>query len=393
MKKRYVILTVTLFLITVSGAVNGQTIEEIIEKHINAHGGLKNWQKIENMKITGHFTSFSERKPFTEIKAKGGKYYAHFWLGQHPVHEGSDGSFVWTDDPWFELPYARKASPVEESVILQKADFFTPFINYAEKGYKATFDGKEVKEGVEVFKITLTRNDGQNETWYLNSKTYLEYMAITDWSDFASPVQQEAVFDDFRKVGEVVLPFYNERVFDSRITSTEIENIELNVALEPGIFNLPLSEPMKKLDFLRGEWGVSFDALGRGGNWSHVDSTSSVFQFIENKNILQENISYIRYLPLEKITTWTFNNDRKNYLMTVFNDIYSSTDVYQGDFQGDSLIMDNTLVSFTKTENPTFTRYIFTQISQEGFVLEIAQSKDKGETWKVSQKFTYFRKK
>jgi len=382
---------ITVILIVISGVASSQTVDEIIEKHINAHGGLKNWQKIENMKISGYFTSFSERKPFTEIKVRGGKYYSHFWLGQHPVNEGSDGSFFWTDDPWFELPYARKASPVEEYVILVKTDFFTPFFNFKELGYKVKLEGKEVKEGMDVFKLTLTRKNGQVETWYLNSETYLEFMVTSEWSDFATPVMQEAIFDDFRKVGDVILPFYNERVFDSRITSTEIERIELNVETEPGIYNLPLSEHMKKLEFLRGEWGVSFEALGRGGNWSHVDSTKSVFQFLENKNILQENLSYIRYLPLEKITTWTYHNDRKNYLMTVFNDIYSSTDVYQGGFQGDSLVMDNTTISFTKDENPSLTRYIYTQINPDGFVLEIAQSKDKGVTWKSSQRFTYFR--
>jgi hypothetical protein len=98
-------------------------------------------------------------------------------------------------------------------------------------------------------------------------------------------------------------------------------------------------------------------------------------------------------LPLEKITTWTFNNDRKNYLVTVFNDIYSSTDVYQGDFQGDSLVLDNTSISFTKEENPSLTRYIYSKIQPDGFILEIASSKDKGENWRVSQRFTYFRRK
>lgn len=393
MKTLQSFLLITVILLFISGVASSQTVDEIIEKHINAHGGLKNWQKVENMKITGYFTSFSERKPFTEIKAKGGKYYSHFWMGQHPVNEGSDGAYFWTDDPWFGLPYPRKASPVEESVILQKSAFCTPLFNYREKGDIVKLEGKETKEGTEVFKISLTRKNGQTETWFLNTKTYLEYMAVSEWSDFAAPVMQEVFFDDFRTVGGVVLPFFNERVFDSRITSTEIEEIELNVTLEPGIFNLPLSEPMKKLEFLKGEWGVSFEALGRGGNWSHVDSTKSGFQFLENKNILQENISYIRYLPLEKITTWTFNNDRKNYLVTVFNDIYSSTDVYQGDFQGDSLVLDNTSISFTKEENPSLTRYIYSKIQPDGFILEIASSKDKGENWRVSQRFTYFRRK
>lgn len=377
----------------ISGTVFSQNVDEIIEKHIKAHGGMKNWEKVQNMKITGYSTTFSERKPFNEIKAKGNKYYSSFYLGLQNVIEGCDGNFYWTDNPWFELPFARQLSPVEENVVRQKSEFCTPFFNYKEKGYQVKYDGKEDKEGVEVFKLTLTRDNGQTETWFLNSGTYLEFMSVTEWADFTTPVQQEAFFDDFRKVGDIIIPFYYERVFDSRINSTEIESVELNVEIEPGKFNLPVSEPIKKLGFMAGKWDVVFEAMGRSGSMDFFDSTTSVINYVENKNIISESISYIRFLPVEKNITWTYSNEQKNYLMTAFNDVYSSTDVFQGSFQGDSLVFDNSLISFTKeSDKKTFTKYIYSQIKPEGFILEMASTRDGGVNWRVTQKFTYSRK-
>jgi hypothetical protein len=84
-----------------TGVVFGQSADEIIQKHIDAHGGIENWNDIQSMKITGRFTSFSEENPILEIKAKGGKFYSEHHLGQHPVKEGCNGEIYWRDDPCF----------------------------------------------------------------------------------------------------------------------------------------------------------------------------------------------------------------------------------------------------------------------------------------------------
>ena len=48
--------------------VSAQTAEDVIAKHIKAHGGLKNYNKIKSMEISGDFTSFSTTGKFKTIK-------------------------------------------------------------------------------------------------------------------------------------------------------------------------------------------------------------------------------------------------------------------------------------------------------------------------------------
>jgi len=372
----------------------GQSVDEIVAKHIQAHGGIDAWNKVQSIKITGYFTAFSERNPITEIKATGGKYYADLTLGQHKVKEGCDGKIYWTINPWFDLPFARKMNENEILVTRQNAEFFTPFFNYKARGFTVKYEGKENIEGIEVFKLLLTREKGLTETWYLRTDNYLEYMCKSGWGDFASPVEQEAVFDDFRKVGDITIPFYVERIFDTRNTVYEIEKVELNIAAEPSIFEIPLSEPIQKLKFMEGTWNVAVDVMNRAGAWANADSTTSVIGFLKNKNILQETISYTRYFPVEKNLTWTYNTESKNYRMSVFDDIYSNTALFQGNFSNDSLVMDNTGISFSKEATAApLSKYIISKISESGFLLEIAGSRDNGANWKVSQRFTYSRKK
>jgi len=394
MKRSSKLLFTLAALFLASAFVYGQSVDEIISRHIKAHGGMKAWDKVESMKITGEFTSFSERKPFVQIKARPDKYFADFSLGQHKVTEGYDGKIYWTNNPWFELPFARKMNSNEIMVMQQNAEFCTPFFNYKERGFQVKYEGKDKVEGIEVFKLLLTRENGLTETWYLRTDNYLEYMNKSGWGDFATPVDQEAVYEDFRKVGEITIPFYIERIFDTRNTVTEIETVELNISPEPSVFEIPLSAPLQKLKFLAGNWNVVVDVMNRSGAMIKIDSTSSVIHFLKDKNVLQETISYTRYFPVEKILTWTYNNDLRNYRLSVFNDIYSNTDLFQGNFANDSLVMGNADISFGKEGITTpLSKYIFSKISDNGFLLETAASRDGGTTWRVQQRFTYTRKK
>ena len=124
-----------------------------------------------------------------------------------------------------------------------------------------------------------------------------------------------------------------------------------------------------------------------------IDSTASTAEFVEGKNLLVENFSYTNYFPIDKILTWNFNQSSGNYLLSIFNDFYSSTEILQGNFEGDSLVMDNVTIQFgDQDESRRLTRYIYKDVSENGFQLEIFNSTDNGATWTARQRYTYFRK-
>ena len=388
--KKYIIgiFALSLFAFTV---IQAQTADEIIKKHIDAHGGEAAWEKIDNMKITGLFTSFSEVYDFSEIITADGKFYSEHHLGQHPVTEGTNGEVIWRFDPWLSTK-PTIANPAEAHTIIQKSEFCTPFYKYKERGFSVSYEGKEKMDGKEVFKLVLDRGNGITENWYLDTKTYLEYYAEGQWLDFGYPSPAEYFFEDFRKVGDIIIPFYYERMFSIRHRVTEIEEVEFNVEVDEKIFELPKSKEIQKLGFLAGEWNVTVEALTRRGDYITTDSTTSSIYFIPNNNLIREDMTFTVRDAVTRMHYWTFHEETSKYRFSVYNNISSVMNMFQGQFDGDSITFSNAEIRYSDEEQTRATKYVYKNITDSGFLLELKLSMDGGETWVTRQKLTYSRK-
>ncbi len=381
-----------IILLSVSPIINAQTVEDIIAKHIKAHGGEKNWEAIESMNIKGKFTAFSIEKDFFSIKTQNGSYYSERHLGKHYVKEAFNGKTGWTIDPWQEILFPRDLNKTEINVFCQKAEFFTPFYKYKEKGHKVELLGEQKEEGVDVYLIKLTRANGNIEKWFLNSKTYLEFKYESLWVDFAFPSPGQSFFDDFRTINGVVIPFYVERTFSQRSRIKQIESIEFNTQIDESLFEIAKSKEIKKLAFLYGNWDVKVEVwTGRGG-WYPLGSTVSNIKF-EATNMLQEKINYDRIMPQAKIINYSYNSSTKKYRLAVFNNFSSTIEVFEGNFDGNDFFADNVSISYGEAESKTvFSQISISEIESNSFIMEIKQSKDGGKTWNASDKFSYKKK-
>lgn len=392
MKNKIIQIITLLMLICSPFLLMAQNVDEIIAKHLAAHGGVEKWNKVESLKITGQFTGFSEVKDFFSIKTSSGSFYSEYYLGQHKLIEGYDGKEGWTIDPWQGILFPRKINLAEENVFMQKAEFFTPFYKYKERGSKVEYVGKENIDGIDAFVLKLTRKNGKTETWYLNSETYLEYKCESDWIDFARGLPSESYFDDFRTVEGLVIPFYIERTFWQRNRVTAIEQIEINPEIDKSIFEFPRSEEIKNLEFMTGDWDVKVNVWSaRRNDWFNIGSSSSTIEFA-SKNMLKENISYEQSFAITKIASYTYSQSTGKYRLAVFNDLYSEIDVYEGSFKDGELILDNSNISFGKEkEGEQKIQYIISPAEDGSFSIIMKNSTDGGVTWNPNEKFTYTR--
>lgn len=383
-KKIYQLVLVCLSL-CLPNLLMAENVETIIAKHIEAHGGLEKWNQVETMRVTGQFTAFSIEKDFMAWKTRSGEYYADLQLGKHKVIEAFDGKRGWTIDPWQEIPYARRINSGEENVFAQKAEFITPFFNYKEKGHQVEFVGKEKLEGLDVFVLKLTRNNGKSEKWYLDAKTYLEYKCESNWVDFARELPSETFFDDFRKVDGLLIPFFIERTFWQRDRVMQIENIDINPDFNKTWLEMPKREEIKKLAFLQGNWDVKMEVWTRRETWHPIGQTVSNIDFTAT-NILQEKMKLERTFPIDVTLSYTFNETIGKYRISVLDDLSSSFEVFEGDFTDTEFIYDN-----TAEKKDVCTQIKLSEIGDDAFVLTRSVSRDKGETWQQRDKFTYTR--
>ncbi len=387
-KKQYLLVVIMLFIITLG---NAQTVDDIIAKHLKAHGDLDKWDKVESMKITGRFTAFSVEDDFYAIKTKDGKYYSELQLGKHGVIEAFDGKTGWTIDPWQDFSFPRELNKNERNVFIQKAEFFTPFYKYKENGCTAELLGKQVVDGVEVYAIKLERPNGFVETWYLDADTYLEYKRESRWVDFAYGVPAETYFDDFRNIDGIIIPFFSEKTFWQRNRIIQIENIELNGEFDQNIFVMPRSNQIEKLNFLIGDWGVRINMWSRRANrWYKADSTNSKIEYIAT-NLIQENISFIDHFVQSNITNFSFNASSGNYFSTVYSGFSSEFQVFNGNFTDSTFVLQNINMSCDSSDASIQIKATYSEISKDSFVIDVSQSNDNGINWMPGPQLVYGR--
>jgi hypothetical protein len=370
------------------GTTNADRVDEIIALHIQARGGESNWAGVESMRISGQFTHFSVQHPFLTILKRPGLFYSEFHIGHQFVKEGYDGEAGWTIDPWQGFEFPRRVNRAEQNVFYQKAEFATPFFNHQERGFLVEYEGEDNIDGMDMLVLRVTRQNKQVETWYLDAETYLEYKTITQWIDFATPVHTESYYDDFRVVGALTIPFFVERMFTNRHLVTQIEEIELNPEIDSSLFSAPPCKGMQKLSGLEGEWDVKVEMPNRLGNWVIADSTTTSVGWI-HRDILQSKIFYGGAFPATNILTWTYHRRDGRYQMSVLNDFFSTTEVFEGNFNDATLVMEN--IHSTQGENKTPLQYRFHIEGTDYMLMERLRSTDKGETWTVFEK-VHFRR-
>lgn len=152
--------------------LNAQTADDIINSHIKTMGGLEKLNSIQTLHMIGIATAPNGSEVKTEIWKIHNQLFrreTNFGMGSMTQLITSEGA--WSTNPRsggnFEaLPEVRRIAQLHEM------DCQGPLINYAVKGHKVEFIGKETANGKESFKIKLTTKEGRELNYFLDASNY-----------------------------------------------------------------------------------------------------------------------------------------------------------------------------------------------------------------------------
>ena len=377
-----------------SATPDDKTLHEIIAGHIAAYGGKSIWEKVEALEVKGRFTAFSETDDFYTLKTARGEFYSDYSLGKHRLKEGHDGTIFWTIDPWQGFEFPRKINKTERHVIMQKAEFFTPLFRWEERGLEIELEGTETIDGIQTWKLLVTRPGMEPETWYLDAHTLLAYKSITPWVDFATAVTAETYYDDYRQTNGILLPHFIETTYSTRHITTEIDQVVINPEINSQTFSPPACMQMAKTDPLLGSWNIQVEYRTRAGNWHVFDEVKADFTSNGEKRI-EGQLSYEVHFPATTHFTIHYNQRTQLYQLVVYSEFYSTTDLYEGTFEGKNLIFQDTPKP-GDTDNPapdqgsqTHFQYKFVFGEEDKIILERNRSTDHGATWQPAARYTF----
>jgi outer membrane lipoprotein-sorting protein len=230
--------------VVMSVSAAAQTLDEVIAKANEARGGVEKIKAINTLVMNGKMIMQGGAMKIegTVMNKRPSSYRAEFSLQNMKGITTTNGKEGWNLFPWMGMKEAQPmdAKDVEESI--ENADIDGEFIDSKQKGYTLELMGKEDVEGAPAFKIKVTKKNGNIVYKFIDAETFLEVKQTSKRKDPRSGTEVESttLLSDYRKVGDVLMPFATETKLGSQTQSQMIlEKVEVNKPLDDALFGKP----------------------------------------------------------------------------------------------------------------------------------------------------------
>lgn len=223
------------------------TVDEILAKHFEALGGKDKIAAIKTLKMTGKMELMQGMQaPFTIfVKNHDATRFEMEFQGKKMI------TSVQGDSGWFIQPWTGKTDPdrmpadqVKESK--DQIDIGGPLFNYKEKGHTVELIGKEDMEGTQVYKLKLTKKDGDVNYIFIDATSFLQLKETSKHKMQDKEMESETIFSNYKKVEGVQFPFSVESRSAGGMDqgggmgqTMTIDNIEVNTKIDDTMFKMP----------------------------------------------------------------------------------------------------------------------------------------------------------
>lgn len=222
-----------------------QSVDEIVEKHVQALGGKDKIKAVQTVRMSGKLMMGQGMEaPFTLELARPNKMRNEFTIQGMTGIQAFNGT-----TGWLVMPFMGKKDPEEMpadqvEVMKDQADIDGPLVDYKDKGYQVESLGKADLEGSPVHKLKVTKKNGDALTIYLDAETYLELRRDNKTKLQGQEIQGETTFGDYKPVGGMMMAHSMEmkQAGAPAGMSMTFDKIEVNPTIDPARFDMPKVE-------------------------------------------------------------------------------------------------------------------------------------------------------
>lgn len=214
-------------------AVQAQTADEIVSKHVTAIGGADAWKKVNSVVTEGKLTvqGAEVNVTATVLNGKGSR--------QDIAVMGMNGYQIMTPTAgWNFMPFQgqQKPEPVTEEQVKEGADQLDAqgaLVDYKAKGHAVEYLGKDDVEGTECYKLKVTHKSGKTETIFVDPASYYIVKSISKQKANGQEMDVTTTLSNYKKLPEgIVVPMTVGLPFGEM----NITKVEVNKPVDEAIF-------------------------------------------------------------------------------------------------------------------------------------------------------------
>jgi hypothetical protein len=219
-----------------------QTAEELINKNIQAKGGMEKIKAIKSVRITGKLTlGPGFRASSVQENERPNLVRKAMSLQGMTAVTAYDGTTGWQIQPFEGHKDPELMGEDAMKDLLLDADFDGPLVDYREKGNTVEFMGHDVVDGDDALRLKVTLKNGDIIYYFLDPDTNLEIRK--EVQEFIRGSVRERVIElgSYKPVAGVMYPYSISRGPKENPSgqTLTVEKIEVNLPIDKADFALP----------------------------------------------------------------------------------------------------------------------------------------------------------
>jgi len=215
-----------------------QSAADVIVRHTAAIGGVDRIGGVKSLRFTGTVSSDSTTVPITIIIKGKDKIRMNVAVQGRDIIQGFDGTTGWFVNP-FDPALGEKSQKMDTDDIKEIKELLEwegQLVGWKKKQYTVELADKDNSDG---YIIKLTNKSGEATFYYLDSASYLITKRLR-----TGEITEEMLPSNYKSIGGILFPMTLETKVSgpgniNSVTTTQYQNIELNIEVDDSIFKMP----------------------------------------------------------------------------------------------------------------------------------------------------------
>ena len=216
-------------------ASRAQDAGKIIDHYVKAAGGHKTLSRIRTMTLEGTFTGAADGKSgtYTLDTKLPNRYYSELVVGDRNLIEAYNGKSAWHENAAGEI--ATLIGPDGMQLEAASTYYNSRLLNLKKNKLLLAFVGHAQVRGKDALQIEITTPTNVKRQVFFDPQTHL----IVKEAGPLGGVDEEILYDNYRPVDGVKLPYKIELHRGSEAYSIDVTRAAINAAVGERIFDFP----------------------------------------------------------------------------------------------------------------------------------------------------------
>jgi outer membrane lipoprotein-sorting protein len=215
-------------------------INQIVQKYFETTG-WNDIDRVETAVATGTSVQYQQETSFRQVQKRPDKAYMEVLLDNGQIiKQGYNGKTGWMLASWMNAAEPVELLGPDLKTIKDMGNIEGDLWNWQEKGHKLVLTGIQDMAGKKVYRLRLTKSDGDIDEMYIDTESFMLKKMIRKTNIGGSEVEVEIYYDDYRNIEGILLPFRIEQRFNNQTgTVINIKEIKFNIEVDDNIFEKP----------------------------------------------------------------------------------------------------------------------------------------------------------